>query len=164
MNRKIVGILLVGFLILSVFGSVAVSEKKDETCKTETILLSQPILNENILESREYNKKNINLLENTMILDQLDQEQTDYDEWSFPIRDTILEGNQMVAQSFKPGFQGTYTRIKVFAKSDDANASAPLIFSIKKSLNGSDLTSFYERCPSFRWQEYQSIRFPRSGS
>jgi len=46
MNRKILGILLVGFLILSGFGSVAISEKKDETCKTETILFSQPILNE----------------------------------------------------------------------------------------------------------------------
>jgi len=46
LKKKILGILLVGFLILSGFGSVAVSEKKDERCRTETILFSQPILSE----------------------------------------------------------------------------------------------------------------------
>ena len=46
MKKELLAIIFVGFLVLSGLGAVAISESKDETCKTETILFSQPILSE----------------------------------------------------------------------------------------------------------------------
>ena len=46
MKRELLSLILIGILVLSGLGAVAVSEKKMKTCKTETVLFSQPILSE----------------------------------------------------------------------------------------------------------------------